>query len=717
MAIPLWAAAGFLAGVLAGIPLSLPFAAVLAAMLLAGAYRTRGSWPSAVLVIVAFAALGCLRASHASPELGGLPRLNGTTVQLAGVVAEEPDIRDSGANYTIAVTGNQTSGRSLDGRVAVHTSRAVVLEYGDRVEISGRLTAPRDNAQLPYGTILRRRGIGSTMRFPRILDLGPSDTGWAGWIAALRRDLENGIDRWLPEPAAALLIAIALGARSATLGDLAAPLVATGLIHIIAISGIKVAMVAGTAYEFLRRLPSRLATLASALTLLFLYVMLTGHTVSGERSAIMWGLVFVAAYLGRGTVSWLSLLLVAAVMAAVQPGLVWDPAFQMTALGTASIVAFTDRLLTYFRRLPSPFREAFCVTVAAQAGTLPVVIASFHILSAWGPVANALVLPLLPALIVLGFLLGAIASLPAAAAVLAALAYALIQIVLDTASGLASLPGAVPIGGITTAVTLAYFVLLGYLSHRVLKGVNWVPPGRRPGNARELAFGVTVGAALVTGNLLPSHDPGSRLTWLGTGEALLLQSSSKTVLIDGSPRPLQLLQALGKTLGLQRSIDVVIVTDPRSNVAGLLEVLRHYTVGEVLDTGCEYPTATYARWRAALRARGIPRFALRTGTTFRVGSTGISALGPDALYGTPQDSIGLLRVEMPDRRLLLIGSASAREQTEAVFRPVSLKADVLVMDRGVSPPAGFLRHVAARRLVRLDIRTRDGHIRTVSHDP
>src|SRR5439155_16731306 len=137
---------------------------------------------------------------------------------------------------------------------------------------------------------------------------------------------------------------------------------------------------------------------------LWWYVLLTGATVSGVRSAAMWTLLFVAVVLGRNTVSLVSLSVIVGLMVAAQPQLVWDSAFQLTAIGTAAIVAFSTPISQRVEVIPSPVREAFAVTLAAQLGTLPVVILGFHVVSLTGPIANALVLPLLPLLIALGFL-------------------------------------------------------------------------------------------------------------------------------------------------------------------------------------------------------------------------------------------------------------------------------------------------------------------------
>ena len=62
--------------------------------------------------------------------------------------------------------------------------------------------------------------------------------------------------------------------------------------------------------------------------------------------------------------------------------------------------------------MPGWFREPFAVTCAAQVGTVPFMATNFHVLSPSGPLANALVLPLLPALVGAGLLVAPLALIP-----------------------------------------------------------------------------------------------------------------------------------------------------------------------------------------------------------------------------------------------------------------------------------------------------------------
>ncbi|MBV9281800.1 MAG: ComEC/Rec2 family competence protein [Chloroflexi bacterium] len=728
-----WLVGAFVVGVITGswATVPLPISLAGAVLLSAAAYVLRRRKTCLALTVAAAFALGLARApSPAAPHSpGDLRYYNGRYVALQGVVAEEPDVRDTGINYVVSVSSIVVGGRArpISGRLQLHMPRSQQFDYGDELSLQGTLLPVRNTSRVPYRDILANRGIYSEMSFVRVTDLGPTATGPAGWLVRLRQRLEAGIDAWLPEPEAALLIAITLGARSASLGDLTPALIATGLVHIIAISGIKVAMVAGTLHQLARLLSRRLVALVVSLAGVAAYVLLTGATASGTRSGLMWAMVFLATYLGRPTVALVSLGFVAALMVFFDPSLPWDTGFQLSAVGTLSIVSFAEPIGQFFAggappgtmparpdrawttianrllglvRVPSPFREALSVTIAAQIGTLPIVIVGFHLVSGLGAVANALVLPLVPILILLGFALGAASSLVVIASPLGGLAYALLHTIVWLSRWLASLPAASP-GALPPLAIALYYLTLGGIARVVLRRANWVPRGEMPHRAREVTLALVVAAAALTVSLAVARDdPRARLYYLGTGEAILLRSEGMTVLIDGSPRPLQLLERLDDVLPYEvRAIDLVIVTDPRAgNVVGLQAVLAHYAVSEVLDVGAQYPSATYARWRATLRQERIPAYALRTGTSVRAGAVSLTALGPDAPCPQPTDCVGLLRLADLHRSVLLAGDSSAREQREALFRPVSLRADTLFLDLARPTDPGFVRAVTGCRM-------------------
>ncbi len=699
----LWLSCAFILGIVVGgtsdprLALALCAAALLAALF---ARHSRAGW---YLLIGAALFIGCARAPHGSgaPSPGDLSFYNGRHATVLGQVVAEPDIRDTGANYIISVHALTLTGRvstPVTGRIQLHTSLGQQFEYGDAVQLTGLLQSPHNTPALPYRDILLGKGIATQMEFPRAVDSGPVSSGYLGWIVPFRQRLEGGINRSLPEPEAALLIAITLGAHSASLGTLVPVLISTGLIHLIAISGIKVAMVAGTVWALFSALRRRLLTLTASLVVILFYVLLTGATASGERSAAMWALVFIASYLGRSTVTLVSLGFAAALMVAFDPMLPWDVGFQLSTVGTFAIVTMSGPFLRLFRLVPSPFREALGVTLAAQVGTLPIVAGGFHSISLVGPVANGLVLPLLPLTILFGFLLGLCSGLAVLATPLSVMAYATTHAIVALSRALAGLSSAaLPVSSPTLVVAFGYYAVVAGIAWLLLRRAGWAPLGQWGSRVREVTIALLLVASAATVSQAQTTTP-SRLTFLGSGPALLLQSGGQTALIDGSPRPLAFLMALGDLLGMQvRAIDLVVVTDPSSsNVTALLALLAHYRVKEVLDVGAQYPGRTYAAWRSALRARHVPTFALRTGTTTRVGGVALQVLAPDAVCYAPANCAGIIRLVGPHDSFLVATKAGVREQTDLIFRPISLRATNLFLgDAGrVSPD--FLQTVHPR---------------------
>ncbi|HZT95524.1 MAG TPA: ComEC/Rec2 family competence protein, partial [Chloroflexota bacterium] len=633
------------------------------------------------LLMACALALGTGRAESARLHIGPhhVSYYNGRAVTLTGYVNAEPDVRDRGNNYVLQAQRIQVGGRVLlvAGQVEVHTAPGQLFDTGDVLQLTGLLAIPTSSPSIPYRQILANRGIYSEMSFPRGYATGHVSLGLVGLAVTIRQHIETTLGNALPEPEGTFLIAILIGARSAQLGTLAPVLVATGLIHLIAISGLKIAIVAGTVNTFLRRITSRVPTLLLSCCALGSYWLVSGATVAGLRASIMWFLVFIAAYLGRPTFALVSLGAAASGMLAIEPSLLWDTGFEFTTLGTAAIVVLapiSDRLT---RRLPSAVAASLATTTAAQIGVLPLQVVSFHLISPVSLLANTMVLPVIPLTMVVGFITVLYPHGPALA-----VSFALVRLIILVAHWVSHLPfSSVALTQLPVSVTVSYYaglLLIAVLAARLALAE------RRPIHG-EWVLGLAVaGVSLGTALSVPSAH-GNQLRFVSPGAALLTDRGS-SILIDGGKSPSALLNGLGAQIVFpQRRIDAVISTDPRAaNVSALTQVVQHYDVGAVLDTGVEYPSQTYGRWRAELDSKGIRPIALRPGVTVTAGRVTIQALSPDAVYSDPRDTIGMLLIKDGRLRILYMGGASQKEQLELPFRlPVS--ANLVVSPVPVNP--------------------------------
>ncbi len=214
--------------------------------------------------------------------------------------------------------------------------------------------------------------------------------------------LIGAVDAELPEPAAALLLGIAFGIHQPLSADVRAPLQNAGLIHVVVVSGLKIVLIIGLLSAVARVLEwSRRRTLLIAVPVIAGYVLISGAGPAAIRSALMAGAAMLAASRRKANRPRAMLALVASLMLGLSPALAEDPGFQLSFLGTAGILLLATPIAA---RLPGPrlFVEPFALTVAAQVATLPIMAGTFGVIALGGPVANALVLPLLPAMIVAG---------------------------------------------------------------------------------------------------------------------------------------------------------------------------------------------------------------------------------------------------------------------------------------------------------------------------
>jgi len=235
-------------------------------------------------------------------------------------------------------------------------------------------------------------------------------------LFGLRHAVIAAIDRALPEPQAALLLGVVFGYRAALPRPLEQQMIASGLIHIVVISGLKVSLLARIVQQAIGRLAPRAAPLIAAGAMV-VYALLAGASAAALRAAAMGVLVVIAGRLRRDSHVFVSLAVTGAIMLGLKPGLAHDVSFQLSFAGTAGIAAMTDGIAARLAWMPAIVRDPFAATMAAEAATWPLMLANFHQLSVVAPAANALVLPLLPAIMVLG---GAGALLTTALAAVAA---------------------------------------------------------------------------------------------------------------------------------------------------------------------------------------------------------------------------------------------------------------------------------------------------------
>ena len=606
--------------------------------------------PAVLAVALSFALLAVGRAELPPSDPQTPMRaasLVGRVAVITGRVAD--DSRPSAGGGEVLVEPDQivigVSQVTGIGNLMVRWRGPTIAGFGQHVQATGRLMLPRDLPTFDRRAYLAQRQVYLELQ-TTAFDVLTDGTGPAALPSWLRERYTSALNDAVPAPHAAVLLGVVLGIRQGIPPALQNALIATGLVHLLVLSGLKVAVFARLVQAALQPVLGRLATWP-ALGLIAIYAMVGGATPAAVRAAAMGGLAITASRLGRPTHVWTSLALTAAAMLGWHPELAWDVGFQLSFAGTAAIILLTPGIERRLGFIPRVLREPFAVTCAAQVGTLPMMATDFHVLSPVAPLANALVIPILPALVSCGLLLGALSLQPEIARLAAIPVTGLLAYLEQVAYVLARVPAAViPIPRFPTWAGLAYYSALG--------------PGLAAGHAsgrnrRAAAITALVAPTLIAAAALgmwANAPPQAIVMAVGDGQAVLFRGPDGAILVDGGPSPARLKDELGAQLApWQATLDALAITAPTlghvGGLAGFDRAARNLLIPDVQLTGSAWRTAALET-----TARGASVTRLTAGSAITIAGFDLQVLAPES--GAPGDQVGAaylaMRVVAPDGR-------------------------------------------------------------------
>jgi len=329
-------------------------------------------------------------------------------IKLHGVIADEPDRRPMKTKYTIGVDKIENS----SGVVIPVTGRVLVTDYdawpqhsyGDEVIVEGKLELPTIIEDFHYDRYLSRYDVYSVIYRAKI-QTESSGHGLAvfSFLYGLKNRFEYQLNRLYPEPHASLMAGLLTGSRRGIPEHLLDKFQATGLTHIIAISGYNTSIVISFISFALFFVPLRWRFIPAVFSIIF-FTLFVGASPSVVRAAIMGILGLFALQSGRQKHSLIAILITGCLMVAWNPKVIWyDAGFQLSflaVLGIAYIGPFFDRFLISF---PQMIHEPLQMTLSAQLSAVPLIVLLFGRLSLIAPLANVLVALLIPTGMLFGF--------------------------------------------------------------------------------------------------------------------------------------------------------------------------------------------------------------------------------------------------------------------------------------------------------------------------
>jgi competence protein ComEC len=669
----------FLGALCAGFAAANVFRATVFALLLAGLVVTAGAALTraatfhvlvcGVLLLTgwwwASVRLSAIDHSVLAPEIGRAGRF---------VLAVTGPGRRSEFSLRIPAEARRFGERELREPVLLRLPPARSPPQGALIEVTGEIQAPRGpDDGFDERTWLRRRGVHVIVRAHRWRVVGRRG-GLAGFADRLRARISRSMAPGLRGERRAVLAGVVLGEDEGLSEDLRDDFRASGLFHLLAVSGQNVALVAGGALllAWLVGIPRWLGELG-ALAAIGGYVLAVGWQPSIVRAGVAGALASLAWLAARPRDRWYFLLVGAAVLLAWNPYSLLEPGFQLSFGAVGAIFVGVPPLERRLEGYPGPrwLRAVIAVSVACGVATAPILLLHFGSIPIYSVFANALAAPAVAPLLGLAFAAAAIEPvLPSLAAALGWVNGWLSAYLAGCARVIGGLPYA-QVSTTTAALAVAMIVALVVVATRLRP-----PRAQRAAALAVLAVLIGAGWKLSRPNDQLPPPRGLRMTFLdvGQGDSTLIQVPEGAIVVDEGPPEADVAGQLLR-LGVHRLAVLVLTHPSRDNIGGAEKIVRKLEVGVVFEPALPFPNPFGAAALREATKRRIPIVVTRAGRDFALGGLRVRVLWPDGVASPaddPNDHATVLLASYGNVDALLPADAESNVTSRLRIPPVEI---------------------------------------------
>lgn len=344
-----------------------------------------------------------------SPDpLAELAEIEPGEVSVTGRLASPPDPSGIGYGADMDVESLSYEGEEIlqGGKLRIN-SPSLSVGVGDEIRVVGEISEPEPFDGFDYGRYLRTQGISGLLYAQGVEPV----EGERGWIGTVHDRTDAALSYGLQPGEAAIVRGIVIGDRSRISEEVEEDFRRSGIAHILAISGMHVAVLSAAVYFLLRSFAVPLMIRNPATVgLVWLYVIVAGAPPSAVRAAVVATLVLAAPVFGRQLSPLHFMTTMLAAVLAYNPELIFSVGFQLSVTAVFGILLLRKPFVKMFERtLFRPFAKPsqtltnlLAVSLAAQVSTAPIIAASFEEVSVVGLITNLVAVPLAGPILALG---------------------------------------------------------------------------------------------------------------------------------------------------------------------------------------------------------------------------------------------------------------------------------------------------------------------------
>ncbi len=636
-------------------------------------------------------------------------------VTARGILCETPTqrvyLRDgeessrSLAHLEVTVLRHGTNWQPAFGQIVVTTPGKLPPEFfgGQEVEIYGVIAPPPiplAEGLFDYRTYLRRQGIYFQLKASSPQDwhllsaksVPPLSDRFINWA---RTTLSRGLP--VEDEPLRLLWAMTLGQRNAITDEVYEPFMQSGTMHIFAISGLHIALIAGILMAILRvtRVP-RLGCGLIIIPLIWLYTAATGWQSSAIRATIMMTIIVGGWALKRPSDLLNSLAAAAFIILLWEPQQLFQASFQLSFFVVLSIALFlpplekirqrlfqTDPFLPseliprWKRWLLAPLRVVggwLAISLAAWLGSWPLIAFYFHLFSPVTLLANLLVVPVASAALAcsLGSLICG-AWFPWATALFNNSAWFWMSSAVNISHAVTKLPGA-----FFYVASPAWVDLLIYYGALVaaLSGFTWFWKRR---------LGTVIALVLIAMFYFVRWENVRRTTNLTVlplngGSSVFVHASklTHTLLVDcGDANSVEfVMKPYLHAQGINKLPRLALTHGDIRNIGGTEALQAALPVNQIVTSSLRFRSPTYRHIIETLRHQPGRRLVVNRGD--QVGAWKVLHPDPEDHFSQADDGALVLEGEFYGTRILLLSDLGEPGQFALLQRNPDLHADIVV---------------------------------------
>ncbi len=404
------------------------------------------------------------------PKVSEYTTAVGKTVSVEGIVTNTPDVRLNNQRITITPENQESN-------ILVIIPLYIHISYGDKIKAKGVLATPENfetssGKEFNYVRYLANQDIYFIIKNAEVEVISHGHGSKVKSVLySLRNSFMRNIGNGINPPESDLANGLVLGARGGFDQDMRNEFISTGTIHIIALSGYNVTIVAEGVMKVLGLVFAETVSIVFGVIVIILFILLAGASSTAIRAGIMATIALFARMTGRTYNAGRALVIAALLMIAYDPRVLTDISFQLSFLATGGVLFVTPKVITWVRFLPLRFgfRELVATTIGATIAVLPLLLYATGILSLVSLPANILILPFIPLTMFMIFIVGILGFIsPILALPFAYIAHLLLLSILSVIHFFAQLPYAsVTISSFPLFITiLLYGLLLWWLTKK-----------------------------------------------------------------------------------------------------------------------------------------------------------------------------------------------------------------------------------------------------------